>query len=252
MIKLEKVPANWALTTLQEVADINPTLDKSSYADDLEVSFVPMPAVEPETGRINVNQIRKFGEVKKGYTPFQKDDVLFAKITPCMENGKMALVPDLQNEIGFGSTEFHVLRAHDGVNPRFLYYFVSSKAFRYDAEHNMTGAVGQKRVPTTYIKEHTIYLPPTNEQRRIVGKIEQLFEKMEEGERYLQAVTPIANDALGLAYKLRQSILIHAFSGKLVAQDPTDEPATVLLERIHSEKETQTAKKKPKEKRKAA
>ena len=89
-----------------------------------------MPAVEAESGVIDVSSTRKFGEVKKGYTPFREGDVLFAKITPCMENGKMAVVPALHNGLGFGSTEFHVLRAHPGISPQFVYYFVSSRSFR--------------------------------------------------------------------------------------------------------------------------
>ena len=80
----------------------------------------------------------------EGYTPFRKGDVLFAKITPCMENGKMAVVPNLVSEYGFGSTEFHVLRAADGIDPRFLYHAISNRAFRFHAEHNMTGAVRSK------------------------------------------------------------------------------------------------------------
>lgn len=171
---MSELPVGWVIATLPEVAKINPTIDKSAYSDDLEVSFVPMPAVEAETGKIDVSQIKKFGEVKKGYTPFLQHDVLFAKITPCMENGKMAVVPALHNDIGFGSTEFHVLRAYEGIEPRYLYYYVSGKAYLYDAEHNMTGAVGQKRVPTPYIEKSVIPLPPANEQKRIVAKIEEL------------------------------------------------------------------------------
>ena len=141
-------PGTWAIVPISDIAEINPKLDKSGINDDLDVSFVPMPAVEAETGGIEVSATRRFEEVKKGYTPFREGDVLFAKITPCMENGKMAVVPALRNGLGFGSTEFHVLRAKDGIAPEYLYYFVSSKRFRVDAEHNMTGAVGQRRVPT--------------------------------------------------------------------------------------------------------
>ena len=171
----------WCEVTLSDIADINPTTDKSVYDDDTLVSFVPMPAVEAESGQINVTQLRKFGEVKKGYTPFTEGDVLFAKITPCMENGKMAIVPTLHNEVGFGSTEFHVLRPYTGINSQFLYYFISSKSFRNEAEHKMTGAVGQKRVPTTYIQQALINLPPSNEQKRIVSKIEELFSELDKG-----------------------------------------------------------------------
>lgn len=229
------LPDNWVDVTLIEVARINPTIDKSTYVDDLDVSFVPMPAVEAETGKIDVSQIKRFGEVKKGYTPFLQHDVLFAKITPCMENGKVAVAPELRNDVGFGSTEFHVLRAYEGIVPHYLYYFVSSKAYRYDAEHNMTGAVGQKRVPTPYIERSSIPVPPTNEQRRIVAKIEELFSELDKGIENLK----IAKEQLKV---YRQAVLKHAFEGKLTAdwrEKNKDklEPADKLFARIKRERE---------------
>jgi type I restriction enzyme S subunit len=205
---MRELPKGWITAALQEVAKINPTIDKSVYSDDLEISFVPMPAVEAETGKIDVSQLRKFGDIKKGYTPFLQHDVLFAKITPCMENGKMAVVPALHNDIGFGSTEFHVLRAYEGIAPRYLYYFISSKAYRYNAEHNMTGAVGQKRVPTPYIEKSHIPIPPLNEQKRIVAKIEELFSELDKGIESLKA-------ARAQLKVYRQAVLKHAFEGKL-------------------------------------
>ena len=132
---LNNTNAGWPVKPLSEVVDLNPRLDKSGYRDDLEVSFVPMAAVEAGSGRMEVSQTKHFSTVKKGYTPFKESDVLFAKITPCMENGKMAVVPELTNGLGFGSTEFHVLRPHEGIDPRYVYYFVSSKGFRREAAH---------------------------------------------------------------------------------------------------------------------
>ena len=82
----------------------------------------------------------------------------------------MAIAPLLRNGYGFGSTEFHILRPYEGIFTKFIYYFVSSQRFRADAEHNMTGAVGQRRVPTTYLSEHPIPLPPSGEQCRVVQK----------------------------------------------------------------------------------
>lgn len=179
-MEAEELPVGWETAELSEICLINPTIDKSAIADDLAVSFVPMPAVEAESGGIDVSATRKFGEVKKGYTPFREGDVLFAKITPCMENGKMAVVPALHNGLGFGSTEFHVLRAYPGISPRFIYYFVSSRAFRHLAEHNMSGAVGQRRVTTPYLSACKIPVPPTAEQHRIVAKIEEIFAVCDE------------------------------------------------------------------------
>ena len=104
-----------------------------------------MQAVGAGDGTIDVSNLRPAAEVKKGFTNFQEGDVLFAKITPCMENGKMAVVPKVASGYGFGSTEFHVLiRLQNGLDPRYLYYFVSSQSIRKEAAHNMTGAVGQK------------------------------------------------------------------------------------------------------------
>lgn len=210
MMGLGELPAGWEAAELSEICLVNPTIDKSAIADDLAVSFVPMPAVEAESGGIDVSTTRKFGDVKKGYTPFREGDVLFAKITPCMENGKMAVVPALHNGLGFGSTEFHVLRAHPGISPQFVYYFVSSRAFRHVAEHNMSGAVGQRRVTTPYLSACKIPVPPTAEQHRIVAKIEELFSELDQGVASLKT----AREQLKV---YRQSLLKNAFEGKLTA-----------------------------------
>ena len=154
------MPSSWEFPSIEEISEINPKLDKSQFLDDLDVAFVPMPAVQAETGEIDVCESRKFSDVKKGYTAFQENDVLFAKITPCTENGKMAVVPSVINGLGFGSTEFHVLRSYSGILPQFLYYYVSSKLFRIEAEFNMTGAVGQRRVPAPWLSAAKIPLPP--------------------------------------------------------------------------------------------
>ncbi|HHO48433.1 MAG TPA: hypothetical protein ENN06_08290, partial [Desulfobacteraceae bacterium] len=126
----ETLQAGWPMLPISHVADVNPRVNKSSISDDLPVSFVPMPAVGAGDGLIHVEETRLAGEVKKGFTAFQEGDVLFAKITPCMENGKMAVVPKLLNGYGFGSTEFHVLRPKAGIDAKYLYFYVSSQSFR--------------------------------------------------------------------------------------------------------------------------
>lgn len=205
------IPPSWKVARIVDVADINPRLDKAEIDDQLEVSFVPMPAVEADTGHVDVSCSRPFGEVRKGYTPFLEGDVLFAKITPCMENGKMAVAPRLINGHGFGSTEFHVLRPLGGISAKFLYYFVSSDRVRHDAEHNMTGAVGQRRVPTNYLAEYSIPIPPVAEQYRIVSKIEELLSEIDKGVESLKT----ACEQLTI---YRHAVLKHAFEGKLTAQ----------------------------------
>ncbi|MCY3666565.1 MAG: restriction endonuclease subunit S [Gemmatimonadetes bacterium] len=205
------MPNSWEAADLCEVAELNPRLDKSAHAGNLMVSFVPMPRVEAGTGTIDVSQTRSLEEVKKGYTPFREGDVLFAKITPCMENGKMAVVPPLKNGLGFGSTEFHVLRPYCEISAQYIYFFVSSESFRRDAEHNMTGAVGQRRVPISYLADQSVPVPPAREQRRIVAKIEELFSELDKGIESLKAARAKLNI-------YRQAVLKHAFEGKLTAQ----------------------------------
>lgn len=233
---MTELPKGWAPARLSDICDINPRVDKSVIDHTQLVSFVPMPAVEAENGRIDVSATRPFGEVKQGYTPFQTGDVLFAKITPCMENGKMAIVPKMPSEYGFGSTEFHVLRPLCGVEPRFIYHMVSNQSFRYHAEHHMTGAVGQKRVPASLLADHPVAVPPLNEQRRIVQKIQAMFEQIDKGVENLR----MAKTTLGL---YRQSLLKSAFEGRLTAawraQNPDKlEPPKALLARIQRERET--------------
>lgn len=162
---------------LSQVAQINPRLPKG-LEDAREISFVPMAAVS-EDGGIHLQQTRNFGEVKKGFTYFQRGDVVLAKITPCFENGKSALADNLEHPIGFGSTEFHVLRAIPGkIDPRFLYHLVRSKRLLSLGQKSMKGAAGHKRVPAEFLENFEIPDWPLDDQIRIahlLGKVEELI-----------------------------------------------------------------------------
>lgn len=216
-----------------EVVKLNPRPNKSAYTGNPMVSFVPMPGVEAGTGAIDVGQTRSLEEVKAGYTPFREGDVLFAKITPCMENGKMAVVPSLKNGLGFGSTEFHVLRPYSEISAQYIYFFVSSESFRRDAEHNMTGAVGQRRVPTSYLVGQSVPVPPVREQHRIVDRIEELFSELDKGIEGLKT-------ARAKVDVYRQAVLKDAFEGKLTAQwrknniDKLEKPEQLLAHIKHA------------------
>ena len=199
----------WPVMTIEEVANVNPGVGKAAIPDDLPVSFVPMPSVGAGDGSIHVEKTRPASEVKKGFTVFLEGDVLFAKITPCMENGKMAIVPKLVNGYGFGSTEFHVLRPKPGMDAKYLYYYVSSQAFRGEAERYMTGAVGQKRVSTTYLKQSTIPVAPPDQQKRIVAEIEKQFSRLDEAVANLKRVK--AN-----LKRYKAAVLKSAIEGRLV------------------------------------
>ena len=111
---------------------------------------------------------RPVGELRQGYSYFADDDVLFAKITPCMENGKCAIARNLIGGVGFRSTEFHV-RAGEAITSEWIYYFLRQESTRKQAERTMTGSVGQKRVPTRFLEDLLIPLPPLPEQKRIAA-----------------------------------------------------------------------------------
>ena len=151
----------WGKTVLKQGCVINPLkrLD-NRLRDDLIVSFVPMVAIS-EDGQIDANEVKPYKEVKSGFTYFANRDVLFAKITPCMENGKGAIARNLNNGIGFGSTEFHVLRPIEGkTNAEWLYMMTVMPKFRLDATNHMTGSAGQRRVPTKFLENYKISIPP--------------------------------------------------------------------------------------------
>jgi len=237
--ELPELPEGWVWTRLGAVAEINPRFNGKDITDDVEITFLPMRCIEELTGHTDLSFTRRVSEVKKGYTPFKDDDLLFAKITPCMENGKVAIVYGLKNGIGFGSTEFHVIRLYESLPRKLFFFFLIREELRKDAQRNMTGSAGQLRVPVNYIRQILIPFPPLPEQHKIVEKIERRFSVAD-------AVEKVVDQNLKQAERLRQSILKQAFEGKLVPQDPTDEPASVLLERIIAERENRKIEMKPK------
>jgi len=185
------LPKEWAAPTLEEVFEFNPKHDSGLDQDQL-VSFVPMPAVSEHSGAIEAATDRPLSEIWKGYTHFADGDVIFAKITPCMENGKSAVARGLTNGIACGSTEFHVLRSKGAVLPDYVWRFMRQDSFRRDAEAHMTGAVGQRRVPKPYLERHPIPLPPLPEQRRIVRKLDTLSARSTTARTHLTAIEKLA------------------------------------------------------------
>lgn len=175
-IKNEK---NFSFAHLSEVSKINPKKSElEGMPEDTNVSFLPMANVG-EKGEIFKEEERKLKEVIKGFTYFRKNEVLFAKITPCMENGKGAIAK-IKNEIGFGSTEFHVFRPTNQSNPQWIYFLLSLSFIRKYAKNNMTGTAGQKRVPASFFEKLKIAVPPIalqNQFASLVEKIESIKEK---------------------------------------------------------------------------
>jgi type I restriction enzyme S subunit len=227
---LSKLPKNWVSTLIGDICNINPTLTwPENFTDDTEVSFVPMSAVDETKGIIAKPEVRPVSEVWRGYTRFREGDVIFAKITPSMENGKAAIATNLINGIGLGTTEFHVLSPTDPWVAKWIYYYIRRDVFRENASRAMTGTAGQLRVPTDYLVESAIPLAPYNEIKRIVDEIEAQFSR-------LDAWLEIMQKLRAKLPRLRASILKAAVEGRLVEQNPDDEPASVLLQRILDER----------------
>lgn len=178
---------DWPTVTLSEVAEINPRLPKEMrLQSEMDVAFLQMASVSEQGGILDV-ELRKLEDVVKGFTYFAQGDVIVAKITPCMENGKAAYIDhQIPTEIGFGSTEFHVIRPGPKLDGKYLFHLIWSDKFRFIAEKNMTGTAGQKRVPTSFIQRYKFALPPLDEQRRIAAildkadEINQTTEKSDE------------------------------------------------------------------------
>lgn len=211
----QALPEGWEWKPLPEVCKINPQRPRIQRNDETPTSFVPMQAVDDQTGAIVDMQIRPYGEVKRGYTYFEENDVLMAKITPSMENGKAAIARDLIDGIGFGTTEFHVFHPSEGILPEWIFFFIRRKAFRDRAKMSFKGAVGQQRVPEDFLLVQEIPIPyPNNlersiaEQRRIVARLEAVQAEVSAARQALEA------DERRVA-ELEQSILAAAFRGEM-------------------------------------
>lgn len=206
-----ELPAGWVSVAIPEFCEINPSKPpRDSIPTDTPVTFVPMPAVDAELGTITNPEIRKFADARNGFTFFQEGDIIIAKITPCMENGKAAIARNLINGLGFGSTEFFTLRPNGSAIPEYLYHYVRQESFRKEAEENMTGSVGQKRVPKHFIEGTIIPLPPLAEQRRIVAAVEALLAGVNATRKRLDHMP-------WLLKKFRQAVLASACQGSLTA-----------------------------------
>lgn len=218
---MTELPPGWVGARIGEVAQVNPRPSIEAQDDEL-VSFVPMEAVEADTGVLDPSRTVRFGDLKKkSYRRFEEADVVVAKITPSMENGKAALARGLIGRKAFGSTELHVLRPGDGLDPRYLLHFLLQKSFRANAARHMTGTAGQLRVPVSYLHNAPLPLPSLVEQRRIVELIEELFSGIEAGTKALQR----AKDNVA---RMRTAALRHVFRFEEWSTVPLGEIADVV------------------------
>lgn len=204
-----EIPKKWKWATLDDCVVFNPKIQSD---DDADVSFIPMQACEAGyVNKLNVTDVRKWKTVKKGFSKFQDQDVLMAKITPCFQNRKSAIAENLKGGIGAGTTEFHVLRCNKNLLPKYLLFFLkSSYLIRYGIG-NFKGTAGQQRIGTSELKNCAVPIPSLNEQRRIVAKLEESFAEIDRAEKAYRELQTLAG-------VLRGKILQEAVMGKLVPQ----------------------------------
>lgn len=205
----------WPRAPLKQVCELNPRRATIiPVGDDDPVSFVPMPAVDGEHGVIAQRLERPFTEVKKGYTYFENGDVIFAKITPCMQNGKHAVCRDLLHGFGFGSTEFHVLRPGPRVLAEWVHGFLRQPELLHEATEHFSGTVGQQRLPEDYLGELEIPLPPLAEQNRIAARLAAELEIVERARA-------AAAQRLAAAEALPAALLREVFEGPKASECET-------------------------------
>jgi type I restriction enzyme S subunit len=207
-----ELPSGWVVSRLGDLAGLGPKVPADLLEANTDLSFVPMAAVTEVSGEVDLTQTISARDGKKRSLKYFADgDVIFAKITPCMENGKVARPSGLTNGAAFGSTEFHVLRPTLAIDGDFLRLFLVHDDFRYEAERAMTGAVGQRRVPKKYLEDFPLPTPPLEEQDRIVEILEEQLSR-------LDASLAVADAVEERSGALRRSLLHSAFTGRLTRE----------------------------------
>lgn len=263
-----ELPVGWAWSSLAQIGLISP---RNDAADDLATSFVQMSSIPARFGESHLVEERAWRDIKSGFTHFSENDVGVAKITPCFENGKSTVFRGLTNGIGAGTTELHIVRPIGGTLPDYILLFLKTPDFLVAGEQVMTGSAGQKRLPRQYFESTPFPLPPLAEQSRIVAKVEELMalcDRLEaeqghaarvQGHWVEAALDQLAESADADEFRrhwqhlaehfdslfatpesierLNATLLQLAVRGKLVPQDPNDEPASELLKQIRAEKD---------------
>ena len=224
-----EIPESWTWGRLSNMVLINP---KNYVDDNKEAAFIPMEKIEATYLSSYTYTVRKWREIKSGYTHFADGDVAFAKITPCFQNRKSMILNNLPNGIGAGTTELKVLRPYrNTLSVEYLLFFLESPYFVEEAVFK--GTANQQRIISGYLENKLFPLPPLNEQRRIAEKIKKSIVAVEQYGKVQDKLEDLNNNLNTL---LKKSVLQEAIQGKLVPQDPNDEPASVLLQRIKEEK----------------
>jgi type I restriction enzyme S subunit len=204
------IPKDWEISVVKHVGTSNPSKNnpKTAQLKDNPVVFLPMERVHTD-GTIDQELRRPYSQLKNGYTYFEENDILIAKVTPCFENGKIVLIRNLATPVGFGSTEFIVIRPNpQKVFPLFLYYTVYNVPLRSIGKHSMTGAVGLKRVPTRFVENFKIPIPIYQEQIQIANFLDHKTKQIDELRSNEQR-------SIELLKEYRQTLISEVVTGKI-------------------------------------
>ena len=200
--------------------------------DEANAAFMPMTLIDAGYGSSYTYETKKWGTIKTGFTKIATGDIAYAKITPCFQNRKSFILGEVPGGVAAATTELNVIRTYAGtLDGWYILYFLKSEYFIKEARYK--GTAGQQRVLSDYVQNKLVPLPPLNEQKRIVQKIQEALPIVRIYGKSQEALDKLNADIFD---KLKKSVLQEAIQGKLVPQNPNDEPASVLLERIKAEK----------------
>lgn len=227
------IPESWKWVRISDITILNP---KNDYPDDMDAAFIPMPCVKDGYRNEHSFDIKRWGEIKKGFTHFSNGDIGVAKITPCFQNRKSVIFKNLKNGFGAGTTELSIVRIPGELMQReYLLWFFKSEYFIVNGVKSFTGTAGQQRIHKDYLANCVCPLPPLSEQKRIVAKIEELLPLID---RYEQAWTRLEDFNKRFPSDMQKSLLQLAIQGKLVKQCPEEGTGEELYQKIQTEKQS--------------
>lgn len=222
-----EIPEGWKWVRIADITELNP---KNDLEDDLDTAFIPMTCVSDGFRNSHTFEIKKWGEIKKGFSHFADGDIGIAKITPCFQNRKSVIFRDLAHGYGAGTTELSIVRTiNNTVSKEYVLWFFKSEHFISNGVKSFTGTAGQQRIHKDYLRLCLFPLPPLAEQKRIVAKIEELLPYID---RYEKAWSRLEDFNKRFPTDMQKSILQLAIQGKLVPQRPEDGTGEALYKRI--------------------
>ncbi|MCC0769942.1 restriction endonuclease subunit S [Bacillus pacificus] len=206
-----EIPEHWVSMRLKNAILLNPNKSEVDLNSNRKVTFVPMENII-EPGKIDVSLEKELSDVYSGYTYFKDEDIVMAKVTPCFENGNIAIANNLVNEVGFGTTELHVLRAREKQCNKFYYYLVQSEPFKQEGISMMYGVGGLKRIPTDFVSNYKFAAPPLDEQIEIANYLDSKCIQ-------ISNLKELINIEVEKLKAYRQSLIYEAVTGKIDVRD---------------------------------